>query len=73
MFGFLKYFIYLFLERREEREKHQCVATSYTSPTGNPAQACALAGQPLGLQAPTQSTELHQPGQDFMFYNIIFY
>ena len=37
--NFLKYFIYLFLERRREGEgegeKHQCVVASCVSPTGD--------------------------------------
>ena len=32
---FLKDFIYLFLERGREREKHQCVVASHVAPTGN--------------------------------------
>ena len=62
-------FIYLFLERGEEREKegekHQCVDASHAPPTGD--LACNLGmcpdwelnQQPFGLQASAQSTELH--------------
>ena len=71
---FLKDFIYLFLERREWREKerkrkHQCVVASHASPTGDLARNPGMCRgwesnwQPLGLQACAQSTELHQPGQ----------
>ena len=50
LLGFLKDFIYLFLERgrkgEREGEKHQCVVASHVPLTGTwPAtQACALTG-----------------------------
>ena len=69
-----KDFIYLFLERREGREKegekHQCVAASWVPPTGdlawNPGMCpdWELNQRPFGSQANAQSTELHQPGQE---------
>ena len=34
---FKKYFIYLFLERGREEEKHQCVVAFHAPPTGDPA------------------------------------
>ena len=51
-----------------EGEKHQCVVASRTPPTGDPAHIPGMCPdwelnrQPFGLQARTQSTELHQPG-----------
>ena len=67
-----KDFIYLFLERREGREKerernisvqeiHWSVA-SHTPPTGDLCPDWESSQQPLGSQAGTQSTEPHQPG-----------
>ena len=75
---FLKDFIYLFLERREWREKerkrkHQCVVASHASPTGDLARNPGMCRgwesnwQPLGLQACAQSTELHQPELNMHF------
>ena len=68
--NFLKDFIYLFLERGEMRErgKHHCVFASHVPPTGDLARNTGMCPdwesnqQPFGLQAGTQSTELHQPG-----------
>ena len=67
-----KDFIYLFLERGRERErkgeKHQCVVASHAPHTGdlacNPGMCPDWESNqgPFGLQADTQSTELHQPG-----------
>ena len=78
--NFFKISIYLFLQRRErwekEREKninvwkkHQLVA-SHMPPFGDLTHNPGLCSDwelnqwPLGLQAGTQSTEPHQPGQD---------
>ena len=55
-FIFLKYFICLFLERGEgkerEGEKHQCVVASHAPPTGGltwlATQVCALTGNQTG-------------------------
>ena len=67
-----KDFIYLFLERGDQREKegekHQCVVASHVPLTGdlacNPGMGpdWELNQQPFGLQASAQSTEPHQPG-----------
>ena len=73
--SFLKDFIYLFLERgrggEREGEKQQCgnMVASHTLPTGdlacNPGMCPDWESnkRPFGLQADTQSTEPHQPGQ----------
>ena len=71
---FYKDFIYLLLERGDEREregkKHQCVVASHTSPAGilahNPGMCPNRESnqRPFGSQAHTQSTELHQLGLD---------
>ena len=51
-----------------EGEKHQCVAVSYVSPTGDQARNPGMCPnqesnqRPFGSQASTQSTKLHQPG-----------
>ena len=67
--------IYLFLERGEGREKegekHRYVVASRTPPTGdlvcNPGMCPDWESnqQPFGLQVISQSTEPHQPGQEF--------
>ena len=67
-FFFKKDFIYLFLERREGRERNISVVTSLATPPGD--LACNLGTcpdwerntRPFGLQAGTQSAEPHQPG-----------
>ena len=69
-------FIYFFLERGRgwERggEKHQCVVASRAPPTGdltrNPGMCPDWESNqwPFGSQAHTQSTELHQPGQELL-------
>ena len=69
---FLKDFIYLFLERgregEREGEKHQCVVTSGTPPTGHLAHNPGMCPdwewnqRPLGSQACAQFVEPHQPG-----------
>ena len=79
---FKKYF-YLFLERGEgkekERERNTNVWLPLTCPpTGDLARnpdMCPdreLNPQPFGLQACTQSTELHQPGPFFFFLRLSF-
>ena len=67
-----RFYLFIFRERgregEREGEKHQCVVVCCTSPTGDPAGNPGMCPnwesnwQPLGLQARTQSTELHQPG-----------
>ena len=71
-------FIYFFRERGKEGkrggEKHQCMVTSRTPPTGDLAHnpgTCPdweLNWWPFGLQAGTQSTEPYQPGVLFCFF-----
>ena len=68
-----KDFIYLFLERgregEREREKYQCVVASHMPPIRDlacsPGMCPGLGIEPatFSLQASTQSTEPHQPGQ----------
>ena len=63
--------IFIFREREGEREgeKHKCMVASSTSPIGDLAHNPAMYPdwesnwRPFGLQANTQSTEPHQPGQ----------
>ena len=71
---FFKYFIYLFLERGEERQRSRetrCVVASHLPPTGDLAYNPGMCPDwesnwwPFGLQASTQSTEPHQPGRIF--------
>ena len=72
MLLFFKDFVYIFRERERtgerEGEKHQCVVASLEPPTRdltcNPGMCPDWESnqQPFGLQAGTQSTELHQPG-----------
>ena len=78
--NFLKIlFIYFQTERKGGRKrgrKHQCVVTSCASTTGD--LACNLGmcpdwesnWRPFGVQASTQSTEPHQPGQNFLIYTL---
>ena len=72
-FSFFKDFIYLFLERAEEKEKGRERNIYVWLPLVHPLTgdlACnpgmcpdwALNWRPFGLQARTQSTEPHQPG-----------
>ena len=62
---FFKDFIYLFLERGREGEKHQCVVATRVPPTGdlacNPGMCPdqELNWQPFGSPAGTQSPEPH--------------
>ena len=77
----IKSLIYLFQTEGKggrEGEKHQCVVTAHTPPTGGPALACNPSlcpdwewdQRPIGSalnQASTQSTEPHQPGLEFSF------
>ena len=74
---FLRFYLFTFRERgkegEREGEKHQCVAAFHTPPTGalahNPGMCPNWESnqQPFGLQAGTQSTEPHQPGQVALF------
>ena len=68
---FLKDFIYLFLERRQgrekERERNMCGCLLH-SPFLGPARTQASNQRPFGLQAGTQSTEPHQPGPKTIKY-----
>ena len=58
------------MEGESEGQKHQCVVASHSPPTGDPAcnpGVCPdwpLNRRPFGLQASTQSTVPHQPGQN---------
>ena len=72
---FFKDFIYLFLEEEKggrEGEKHQCVVASHAPPTGDLAWNPGMCPDwesnwgPFGLQASTQSTELHQSGRYYL-------
>ena len=63
---FFKDFILFLEEKGRERkgDKHQCVVTSHTSPTGDPSICPDWESnqRPFGSQAGIQSTEPHQPG-----------
>ena len=71
---FLKYFIYLCLERgregEREGEKHQCAVVSHSTPTGDLAHNPGLCPdwesnqRPFGSQAHAQSTEPYQAGHN---------
>ena len=74
---FLKrFYLFIFRERgrkgEREGEKHQCVVASHAPPSGDLAHSPGMCPdwesnqQPFGLQASTQSTEPHQPGQNFL-------
>ena len=75
--------IYLFIywqrwrEGEREGEKHQCVFASYAPPTGDLAHNPGMCPdwesnwRPFGLQAHTQSTELHQPGLEAIFLKFL--
>ena len=75
-------FSYLFLERREQkekkREKHPCVVASCTPPTGDLARnpGKCLDGesnqQPFSPQAGVQPTEPHRPGHFCLFLFLFF-
>ena len=76
---FLRFYLFIFRERRREGEregeKHQCVVASWAPPLGTwpTTQACALTGlnqHSFGSQAHAQSTELHQPELTELFYKI---
>ena len=69
---FLNDFIYLFFRERgregeREREKHQCVVASHTTPIVDLAHNPGMCPdwesnqQPFGSQACVPSTELHKP------------
>ena len=74
---FLKNILFIFQEKgregEQEGEKHQCVVAFCTPPTEdlarNPGMCLDWESnlQPFGLQAHTQSTELHQPGLKLFF------
>ena len=80
--NFLKYIFYLIIfffifrerwrEGEREGEKHQSVAASYSSPTGDlvcdPGTCSGWESnlQPFGSQTRTQSTEPHQPGHGWL-------
>ena len=61
------------MEGEREGEKHQCMVASDAPPTGdvvcNPGMCPDWEFDllPFALQAGTQSTELHQPGQNNLF------
>ena len=68
---FLRFCLFIFRERRREGEregeKHQCVVASrmpHQGPDHNPGMCPDSESNPrlFGLQAGTQSAELHQPG-----------
>ena len=71
-FFFLRFYLFILRERgkegEKEGEKHQCVAASCASPTGdlacNPGMCpdWELNRRPFGWQAGTLSSEPHQPG-----------
>ena len=81
LLGFLKDFIYLFLERgrkgEREGEKHQCVVATHMPPTGNLAHnpgMCPRLGIELmtfGSLAGTQSTEPYQPGLPLLLNRVL--
>ena len=77
--GIDRYFclsLFFFFMRGGERkgEKHQCVVPCHMPRTGdlahNPGMCpdWELNWQPFGSQTSAQSTELHQPGQCFVFF-----
>ena len=72
----LRFYLFIFREsgrEGEREEKHQCVVASQVPPTGdlvcNPGMRPYWESnrQLFGYQACTQSTELHQPGQQHGF------
>ena len=74
----LQKYLFIFREKRREGEregeKHRCVVASHVPSTGdlacNPGMCPDWESnqQPFGLQAGTQSTESHQPGQNSEFF-----
>ena len=64
---FFKDFIYLFLDRKKEGEKHQCVVASHAPPMGdlacNPGMCPDWESNwwPFGLLVGAHSKEPHQP------------
>ena len=58
-------------EGERQGEKRQCVVASHVAPTGDLARNPGICLDqesnqwPIGLQASTQSTEPHPPGQEF--------
>ena len=79
--NFLKrFYLFTFIERGREGEKHQCGCASHMPATGDLACNPGVCPdwesnrQPFGLQARAESPELHQPGQVwvcFLSYFII--
>ena len=75
LFLFLKTdFLYLFLERGRQGEKHQCVVASRAPPTGdlacNPGMCPDWESNwpPFGSEARAQFTEPHQPGLIYFYF-----
>ena len=75
---FKRFYLFIFRERREgERkvEKHQCMVTSNTRPTGDLAHNPGMCPDwelnlwPFRSQAGTQSTDPHQPGQLLIIFS----
>ena len=66
---FKRFYLFIFRERgrdgEREEEKHQCVVSSHTPPTGDLAHTPGMCPdwgsnqRPFGLQASNQSTELN--------------
>ena len=80
---FFKKRFYLFIERGREGEKegenHRCVVASHIPSTGDLACNPGLCPEwesnqrPFDLQAPAQSTELHQPGLELLIFRLVIY
>ena len=75
--NFLRFYFFICREgKRGEKqgEKHQCVTASCAPPNGDLAHNPGMCPDwesnrpPLGLQAGTQSTEPHQPGQYILYF-----
>ena len=71
---FLRFYLFvclfIFRERRREREKHPCVVASHVPPAWDLARnpgMCPAWESNLFLQAGAQSTEQHQPGLGAVF------
>ena len=68
------FYLFIFKEREEEGEKHQCVVAAHAPPTGDLARNPGMcpdwesSWRPFGSQAITQSTEPHQPGHLHAFF-----
>ena len=79
---FLRFYLFILESGREgerEGEKHWCVVASCVPPAGDLAYnpgVCPdreLNQKPFGLQASTQATEPHQPGQEWVLKGIKVY